>query len=141
MDSQLQQCNCVPTSLPPSSEVNSPDGWLFGAFYFQIIRLLLHLKFCEHQRDGVAWISQYGPLTFPAAAQASSTTPSGRARGVTAGKIKAGDEPTGAPKGATTRILGCQSPRQKNRVGKNTYIYSGLFPTFKSNGGKESLQA
>lgn len=110
-------------SQPPSStEVNSPDGWLLGTFYFQIIRLFLHLKFGEHQRDGVARICQYGPLTFPAAAQPSGSTTSGRASGVTIGEIEAGDEPAGAPQGATTRVLSCQSPRQKNMVGESRYI-------------------
>lgn len=104
------------TSTPQpyfSSQIYSPDGWRFRSLYFQIIRLLLHLKFSEHQGDGVPRISQDGPLTLPTAAQAASTSTSTSARGVTAGDIEAGDEPTGAPQGATACVLRCQSPKRK----------------------------
>lgn len=110
--------NCMhvlwnPTHPHSSSQLHSPDGWQFRSFHFQIICLLLHLKFCKHQGDGVPRICQDGPLTLPAAAQASSTSTSSGTRGVTTGEIKAGNEPTGAPQGATTRVLRCQSPKRK----------------------------
>lgn len=98
-----------------SWQVDSPDGRLFRSFDFQIIRLLLHLKFGEDQRDGVSWICQYGPFTLPAAAQASGATTSTGAGGVSVGEIEAGDEPTGAPQGTTARVFRCQSQEEKIR--------------------------
>lgn len=114
-------------------QVYSPDGWWFRSFYFQIIRLFLHLKLREHQRDSVARIRQYGPLTLPAAAQTSSTYAS--ASRVAAGEIKARDEPAGAPQGATACVFRCQSQhkkKKKNRVRRwkrKRQMYSMLFQT------------
>lgn len=113
-----------------SFQLNLPNGWWFRSLYFQIIRLLLHLKFSEHQGDGVPGICQDGPLALPTAAQTSSTSNSASTRGVTAGEIKAGDESTGAPQGATTRVLRCQSPKRKagwRGCRKNRHMVSGLF--------------
>lgn len=97
----------------PHSQLNSPDGGRFRSLHLQVIRLLFHLKISEHKRDGVPWISQNGPLTLPAAAQASSTDTSADTGGVTAREIGTEDEPAGAPQGATTRVLRCQSPKRE----------------------------
>lgn len=104
-----------------SSQLNSPDGWQFRSLDFQIIRLLLHLKFSENQGNGVPWVCQDGPLTLPTAAKATSTSTSTSARGVTAREIKAGDEPAGAPQGATARVLRCQSPKKKAEWEEQTH--------------------
>lgn len=101
-----------------ASQLNSPDGWWLRSFDFQIIRLLLHLKFCEHQGDGVPRVRQDGPLTLPTAPQASSPSASASTRRVTAGEIKAGNEPAGAPQGAATRVLRCQSPKRETGRGR-----------------------
>lgn len=129
-----------------SSQLNSPDGWQFRSLYFQIIRLLLHLKFCENQGDGVPRICQDGPLTLPTAAQASSTTTSASARGFTAGEIEAGDEPAGAPQGASACVLRCQSPRGTQGgegEGRTDTWFLGYFEaiTQSSTWGKKWLQA
>lgn len=117
------------------SQLDSPDCCRFRSLYFQIIRLLLHLKFSENQGDGVPRICQDGPLTLPTAAQASSTSTSASARRLTAGEIEAGDEPAGAPQGATARVLRCQSPERKagwGGWGKNRHVVSGLFQSYYS---------
>lgn len=127
--------NTSTTHPHSSSQLNSPDGWRFRSLNFQIIRLFLHLKFSENQGDGVPWICQDGPLTLPTAAQASSTSTSASARGVTAGDIEAGDEPAGAPQGATARVLRCQSPKRKagwGGWGEYRHMVSGLFQSYYS---------
>lgn len=109
--------NTSTTRSHSSSQLNSPDGWQFRSLNFQIIRLLLHLKFSENQGDGVPRICQNGPLTLPTAAKASSTFTSASTGGVTAGDVEAGYEPAGAPQGAAARVLRCQSPKRKAEWG------------------------
>lgn len=134
----------IPNHPHAHLQLNSPDCWWFRSLYFQIVCLLLHLKFCEHQGDGVPRICQDGPLTLSTAAQASSTSTS--TGGVTAGEIKAGNKPSGAPQGASTRVLRCQSPKRKagwGGWGENRHMIAGLFQTCSSkfNKGAKRLQA
>lgn len=55
-------------AAPAAPQLNSPDGWWFRSFHFQVVWLLLHLKLGEHQGDGVTRICQDGPPTLSTAA-------------------------------------------------------------------------
>ena len=100
-----------PGSVDQPPQLHSPDGGRLGSLHLQVIRLVVHLEFGEHQRDGVSRVGQDGPLAVPVAV-ATGAADGADPRGVAAAaaqEVGAGDEAAGAAQGASAGVLRCQS--------------------------------